>query len=131
MKFVFQEIQKEPKYPQLRRIYRFSHDCYMFRFLDLLPFTLSLFLHYIIWYLFQTVQHIALCSGLYFCLSLLAVQDIFPSLQCSALQCIQTIFIQFLFIYTFCICTLPTVILNFFSVILKFIQHKMLAKCYL
>ena len=94
MKFVFQEIQKEPKYPQLRRIYRFSHDCYMFRFLDLLPFTLSLFLHYIIWYLFQTVQHIVLCSGLYFCLSLLAVQDIFPSLQCSALQCIQ--FLQWL-----------------------------------
>ena len=32
MKFVFQEMHKDPKHPQLLKIQRkFSHDCYMFK----------------------------------------------------------------------------------------------------
>ena len=46
MKFVFQEIHKDPKYLHLLKTYmRFSHDCYMFR---------------------RQYKILVLCSGLYF-----------------------------------------------------------------
>ena len=59
---------------------------FILAFVDLLPFTLSLFLHFLVPVLAPPVHQIVLCGGLYFYLCLIGVYDTFPSPHCFALH---------------------------------------------
>ena len=109
MKFLFQQISKGPNHLQRWKIYRkFSHDYYMLRqqykivllkcccsFLQISRKYFCIYCHLpsacfcvtsFGTYFSPWIKLYTLCSGLCFCLCLLAINITFRNLQCSALQ---------------------------------------------
>ena len=147
MEFVFQDIHKDLKHLQLWKAYKsISHDCYIFgqqyNILVLKSYC-NFTLHFILGsnFGFAAIQplacfctsHFGACSSL-LCIALhfLAIYDNLSSLQCSKLEhsfCSDKVFSFFSFTH-FVSDLCQQALRVFISVILNFVQHRMLGKCY-